>query len=88
MSDNQTSSHTVTIDKQFAEQLCEQYPAATSVPQAIVMAAQDGVAFKQSFDSDLETYVSELARDAAREEVAAADLDADAAQDTRTATDD
>jgi|GEM_PF-1907662 len=77
MSDCDTTRHTVTVDEQFADQLLARYPAATSVPQALLMAAQDGVAFKQSFGSDLKTYVDATARESARDELTDAPIVAD-----------
>ncbi len=70
MSYSDTTKHTVTANEQFVDELCECYPAATSVPQAFVMAAQDGVTFRQSFNSDLEHYIRLTVKEATREELA------------------
>ncbi len=63
-----TSKHTVTTDEEFVDLLCEYYPAATSVSQAIVMAAQDGLEFRRSFNSDLKRYIRMTVRETTLEE--------------------
>ncbi|WP_160164279.1 hypothetical protein [Natrinema gari] len=39
------------------------YPAANTVPQAILPAAQDGLDYKQAIGTDLESYVRKTVRD-------------------------
>ncbi len=63
MCDDSLSRHTISINQQFAEQLLATYPAANTVPQAITLAADDGVKYKQAIEGDLECYVRALARD-------------------------
>ncbi len=63
MASDETQRHTVTVSKQFAADVCEHYPAATSVAQALAMAAQDGVTFRQAVNTDLKSYVRKTARD-------------------------
>lgn len=69
MSSDETQRHTVTVSKQFAADVCEHYPAATSVAQALAMAAQDGVTFRESFNSDLKRYIRMTVRETTIEEL-------------------
>ena len=57
MVSDDTERHTVTTNEQFIDELCEYYPAATSVSQAFAMAAQDGLEFRKSFGTDLRSYI-------------------------------
>lgn len=63
MCDDQTARHTVTSNEQFVDSLMATYPAANSVSQAWLMAAQDGLRFQQALENDLESYVRETVRD-------------------------
>ncbi len=67
MTPEEPKRHTVTVSEQFVVELCEHYPAATSVSQAIAMAAQDGLTFRQSVNSDLERYIRMTVQEALEE---------------------
>lgn len=63
MCDETTARHTVSTNEQFVEELMTTYPAANTVPQAILPAAQDGLDYKQAIGTDLESYVRKTVRD-------------------------
>lgn len=63
MGEDSTTKTTVRIDEEYAEKLEAQYPSATSLPQALLAASQDGVDFRSAIENDLETFVRELVRD-------------------------
>ena len=73
MSDDETSRRQVTIPCELEEELLEAYPAARTVPDAIVMAAQDGAHIRSAYGSCFEDRV----RDIVRDELAAADESVD-----------
>lgn len=68
MTDNSTTKTTVRVDEQFAEELDSLYPAANSLPQALLHAAQDGVDFRQAISGDPEAFVREVATDEVADE--------------------
>lgn len=63
MADDNPSRHNVTTTEQFADELLDLYPAANSVPAALLMAAQEGFYHRQVLEQDFETYVRQLVRD-------------------------
>lgn len=63
MAGDTTTKTTVRVNEQFAERLFSMYPAATTLPQALLCAAQDGTDFREVIGDDLETFVRELVDD-------------------------
>ncbi len=63
MDDETTAKHTITTNEEFIDELCDTYPCANTVSQAILAAAHDGVEFRQVIGDDLETFVRHLVRD-------------------------
>lgn len=57
-----STRRTVTYNEAFEAELIEAYPAATSVPEAIVMAAQEGVWWR-TVGYDLDARVREIVCD-------------------------
>ena len=60
MGDRTTTKTTVRVNEQFADELREMYPAATSVPKALLAAAQDGVDFRRAVGGDLEAQIHDI----------------------------
>lgn len=58
-----TVHRTVSYSEEFETELIDTYPAATSIPQALVMAAQDGVYWRATIGHDFEPLVREIVRD-------------------------
>lgn len=63
MNNRETVRHTVSTTAQFDEKLMAAYPSASSVSQAICMAADDGLTLRNALDDDLEAFVREVVRD-------------------------
>lgn len=68
MDDNESTRHTVTSTDTFDDELLEYYPSATSVANAIVLAASQGVAFRKLAETDPEEWVREIVRDELEDE--------------------
>lgn len=68
MGDETTTKTTVRVNEQFEDVLKSTYPSATSLPQALLAAAQDGVDFRQAIEGDLEGFVRAVASDEVRDE--------------------
>jgi len=63
MDDSTTTKTTVRLNEQFADEIRDRYPAATSLPQALLAAAQDGVDFRSAIEGDLESLVRDTVAD-------------------------
>lgn len=68
MDDRPTTKTTVRVTDEFEDDLLERYPSATSLPQALLAAAQDGVDFRQAIEGDLEGFVRNTVSDELRSE--------------------
>lgn len=74
MIDEQTKKTTVSSNKLFFEELMDTYPAANSLSQAVLMAAQDGLRFQKAVENDLQTYIRETVTDQVRDELENSDV--------------
>lgn len=63
MPDKETMKKTVSSNKEFFEQLEEEFTSANSISQALLTSAEFGLIFRQAVDNDLETYIRETVRD-------------------------